>query len=214
MEDYYSDYEDYSEDYNGYNEDNPIILNSSAKLRSGGRKAPVISMDEFKSKIPSNVYDMMYLSKISSDISKFEFDLENIMDGSYGTTESGIPYFTVECGGDWEIPVLVFIYWDGKSLRGYVPTRGNTINLNNKSALGNSDECEVVASLEDYTKKELEMYHKSDFKLIMQTVYPYESDKWIPTEENLWLAGNLLELVRVDQDLCLDDFESRLDVIQ
>ena len=40
-------------------------------------------------------------------------------------------------GGDWEIPVLFFIYWDGKKFRGYIPTKGNTFNRKEKRSLGN-----------------------------------------------------------------------------
>ena len=57
--------------------------------------------------------------------------------------------------GDWEEPVAVFVYWDGKKYRGYVPTRGNAINTINKSAFGNDEDvdneyCTKYLGLKDY----------------------------------------------------------------
>lgn len=63
-------------------------------------------------------------------------------------------------GGDWELPVAVFIYFDGDTIRGYVPIRGNAINIkggkkqNEKIAFGNNDyaDAEFCKSegIEDY----------------------------------------------------------------
>lgn len=43
-------------------------------------------------------------------------------------------------GGDWEVPVHFIIYWDGKKLRGYIPTDGNPWNTDTKEAYGNDEE--------------------------------------------------------------------------
>ena len=72
-----------------------------------------------------------------------------------GTTNSGIDYLALLVNGDWEEPVAVFVYWDGKKYRGYVPTRGNAINTINKSAFGNDEDadneyCTKYLGLKDY----------------------------------------------------------------
>ena len=41
--------------------------------------------------------------------------------------------------GDWEWPVLVAFYWDGKRLRGLAPRDGNVWNPKNGKAIGNYD---------------------------------------------------------------------------
>ena len=51
--------------------------------------------------------------------------------------ENNLPVLFVNAGGDWESPICFIIYWDGKSLRGYVPTKGNVFNKKTKAAYGN-----------------------------------------------------------------------------
>lgn len=60
-------------------------------------------------------------------------------------------------GGDWEQPLLVILYWDDKSYRGYIPLKGNVINLKTKSAFGNYDE-EDEEYIKEYYGEEVEMY--------------------------------------------------------
>jgi hypothetical protein len=43
-------------------------------------------------------------------------------------------------GGDWEAPLLYVLYWDGRELRGYVPTKGNPFNTDTKTAYGSEHE--------------------------------------------------------------------------
>ena len=86
-------------------------------------------------------------SKVEDDLSKVEFDLENISTEGYGDKakdiigfqmlDNGLTYLGVMAGGDWELPVFFIIYWDGKSLRGYIPTEGNMFNTSTMSAYGN-----------------------------------------------------------------------------
>jgi hypothetical protein len=50
-----------------------------------------------------------------------------------------MPYVIVSAGGDWEIPVIFMVYWDGSKFRGYIPTKGNTFDRQRKEALGNNE---------------------------------------------------------------------------
>ena len=59
------------------------------------------------------------------------------------TLDNGMSIIGVQCGGDWEYPVYFIIYWDGKSLRGYIPTDGNPWNTDDKIAYGNNAESDA-----------------------------------------------------------------------
>lgn len=142
--------------------------NENVKLRQGGRKAPLGGMDKLKElsqtdnhtgvsvdwKFRDFLFGDVYedpktgkktdFSKIAAafnkDISKYEVDMENTGDATFGTTKHGIDYITTWMGGDWECPAQIFIYWDGKNYRGYFPTKGNCINTINKMAFGNDED--------------------------------------------------------------------------
>ena len=82
---------------------------------------------------------------------KVNFDFENVsistsdfgqgLDGllGYNTLDNGMTFLGVYAGGDWEIPVFFVVYWDGKKLRAYVPTKGNPWNTDTKQAYGNAE---------------------------------------------------------------------------
>lgn len=84
---------------------------------------------------------------IRKDLLKVNFDLENLerAPGSFGpqrlmgfkTLKNGFTFLGVCAGGDWEEPVFFIIYWNGKSLRGYIPTQGNLWNTDTHMAYGN-----------------------------------------------------------------------------
>lgn len=84
------------------------------------------------------------------DLGKVSFDFENWewKEGQghlnypcgYMQLDNGMHCWFVTAGGDWEWPVCFVIYWDGKSLRGYIPKEGNVWNRKNKQAFGNDEE--------------------------------------------------------------------------
>ncbi len=94
--------------------------------------------------------------QIEKDLSKVEFDCENLDDGprgyvdqsspvdidrllGYKVLSNGLAFLGIVAGGDWEMPVFFIIYFDGHKLRGYIPEKGNTWNKKTKSAYGNDD---------------------------------------------------------------------------
>jgi hypothetical protein len=95
--------------------------------------------------------------QVEADLDKVEFDTENISDSTsdawgwknkqsllgYRTLDNGLTFLGVNAGGDWEVPIFFIIYWDGKKLRGYIPTEGNTWNTISKVALGNGEESDI-----------------------------------------------------------------------
>jgi len=135
---------------------------------SGGRKFVPITVDELKKKIKAKVEklnpemagEFHWLPEmistdptLSKDLSKVEFDFENwSIDAEqnfgpaeivgYRTLLNGMPFLGVSAGGDWETPLVFIIYWDGKSLRAYIPTDGNPWNTDTKMAYGNDEDAD------------------------------------------------------------------------
>lgn len=152
-------------------------INMNVPLKDGGRTAARITPKEFEGKMKDiyeeyckkegkdsrgfNVGNFVYefchywndskppcLEKMNDDLSKIKHDGENCELIGNVESSNGLTYLKGEFGGDWEIPILFFIYWDGKKFRGYIPTKGNTFNRNTKIALGNSQDDD------DYVRKE------------------------------------------------------------
>jgi hypothetical protein len=67
--------------------------------------------------------------------------IENQLMG-LNTRPSGLTFLGICAGGDWEIPVHFIIYWDGKKLRCYTPTKGNLWNTTTKTAYGNDEKAD------------------------------------------------------------------------
>lgn len=142
-------------------------VNLDIDLPSCGRNAARITPKEFESKMKEiwekysqdgkfTVDNFVYkfcnqwnhdkpkeLNKLIDDILKVKYDTENL--GAIGKVESsnGLTYLKCYVGGDWESPILFFIYWDGTRFRGYIPTYGNAINRKYNIAFGNNDEEDV-----------------------------------------------------------------------
>jgi hypothetical protein len=126
-----------------------------------------IDHDEFKEKI-DKVFELFedeysFGDTIDKDLAKVEFDKENISRHNGKDSPAGFPYpvgiQTIGddlkvcffwAGGDWEYPVCFILYWDGKQLRGYIPTKGNAFDKKNKMAYGNEDD---GRDTDDYNKE-------------------------------------------------------------
>ena len=110
---------------------------------------------------PEETFDFLscYLfDKLYPDLSKVIFDMENCdWDGEdftsddilgdkasqilgYHRLDNGLEYFGILAGGDWEIPLFFIIYTDGKKLRAYIPTYGNSFNAELGTAIGSEYE--------------------------------------------------------------------------
>lgn len=123
-----------------------------------------IDIDDLKAKIDAVCGDegvRALIDKLGKDI-KVQFDLENPDCGPKGLsgyhTENGLTWYGISAGGDWEHPVFFITYWDGKKLRGYVPTDGNPWNSITKQAYGNDEE----ADLKDAKKRWPDIYANVD----------------------------------------------------
>jgi hypothetical protein len=89
------------------------------------------------------------------------YDKENI----YGKLcqKEGISYLTVECGGDWEMPIIVFVYWSEKEgrLKSFFPQGdGNIYNKETNTAYGSEQEIPAVEQNEKLRTKYENMMEK------------------------------------------------------
>lgn len=109
------------------------------------------------------------LDGLGKDI-KVSFDLENTRVGEEGegditgfrTLPNGLTYYGIISGGDWEHPVFWMVYWDGKRLRGYVPTEGNPWNTTTKQAYGNDDGADLKNARKRYPGRFEDADHEVD----------------------------------------------------
>lgn len=145
------------------------------------RIATIITLEELKEKLKIYLYpdenaneEFPYSlpSKVYKDINKIQFDFENYFLGNaaenfaeypsdntpsmdypcgFEVLKNGLPVLFMVAGGDWEFPVCFCIYWDGKELRGYVPTNGNIYHKKLKCAYGN-DGAEVEDEFDEAFK--------------------------------------------------------------
>lgn len=148
-------------------------------------------------------------SVISKDI-KFNVDAENILTPEDGdddylgmhTLSNGLTYYAIEMGGDWEIPVFIIIYWDGKKLRAYIPSYGNLVNLDCKCAFGSEDN-EVD---DEKAEKLLKKYKKLGIE-------PEDPDDIDWSELYCQMYGETRDGAEFNYEAMIEDIKARIVVI-
>jgi hypothetical protein len=210
----------------------------NATLRSGGRKAPRLTVDEFKEAIakkkenhkkaikefsldnPEPGYINDWILDLGTeldwkwvkDVQKVQFDFENrfISDDVKVSPTKGIPYFECWAGGDWQDPLYFFLYWDGKDIRGYVPTKGNTFNATLGCAFG--EEQEFLPDEDQRTEAD---WKKEGGYIVAAQNFPdfVASGKTAEEINNAVLEYGLMNRIRVNMAACLEDFEERIDIV-
>lgn len=120
------------------------------------RLAPKITMAEFKDRMKEFMVDEWFPAnfseKIVKDLSKIDFDWENYEHDTgegylnypcgFKTLKNGLPVLFVNAGGDWECPICICFYFDGKEIRAYIPKDGNVYNKKEKCAYGSEEDDE------------------------------------------------------------------------
>lgn len=215
-----------------------IFVNMNATLRTGGRKAPRMTVDEFKEAIakkkethkkaikefsldnPEPGYINDWILDLGTeldwkwvkDVQKVQFDFENrfISDDVKVSPTKGIPYFECWAGGDWQDPLYFFLYWDGKDIRGYVPTKGNTFNATLGCAFG--EEHEFLPDEDQRTEAD---WKKEGGYIVAAQNFPdfVASGKTAEEINNAALEYGLMNRIRVNMAACLEDFEERIDIV-
>lgn len=127
-------------------------------------------------------------------------------------TVKGAPYVIMEVGGDWEIPIAIFIYHDGKQFRCYIPKKGNVYRADLKICFGNIDG-DYDSETETYSdtvksskyKKEVLSDDKYAFDLLCK-------DGIFDKEKDADKKNGLHNDLSFDIDKCIEDFTARVDV--
>ena len=96
------------------------------------------------------------LSELHNDLEKVKFDFENCESIGEIRSTNGISYLIGYAGGDWESPVLFFVYWDGKKLRAYIPIHGNAVNRKTNSAFSQSEEDKDFLRTQNIPEEEID----------------------------------------------------------
>lgn len=122
-------------------------------MELSSKAAPRAEYDVFENVFYSFASYMREVPQLEKDL-KIEFDTENVINGNFRTRPDGATLFEFEAGGDWEHPVFVSMYFDGKNVRAYVPTDGNVFDTSEKTALGGES-----------PKKNMEAFVKKTFRM-------------------------------------------------
>jgi len=93
--------------------------------------------------------------KVNVDFENFECEAGEGYNGCASITgpqtlDTGLAFVGCSAGGDWQVPVFFIIYWDGKRLRAYVPTDGNTWNTDTKTAYGDDARADFMNAKKRY----------------------------------------------------------------
>jgi len=132
-----------------------LLKNEEFEEEFEGDDAPTKPYAEWLSACPMSLYHLLEDNRIWLDIYKIQFDCENMATNveeafvgtqsiiGFQTLSNGLTCLGVVAGGDWEYPIYFIIYWDGKSLRAYVPNKGNHYNRKTKKAYGNGEDDDV-----------------------------------------------------------------------
>lgn len=149
------------------------FINDDVKVKNGGRKAIKTTEQELTNRIikkaqtfdseVDNLLDaictifcedesIMKDMKILADNENSTIEKSSILGGTFKgeplvgfhTLENGFTFLGVQLGGDWEYPIFTILYDDGKKIRCYTPSYGNTINLDTKTAFGSECETENI----------------------------------------------------------------------
>jgi len=134
-----------------------MCSSKKAVKKKSGRTFAKISEQDLKKKIQAVFEEggahcdfRNLVNKLGKDI-KVKFDCENFSHENeddeskilgYHTLDNDLTFCGMSAGGDWERPVYFIVYWDGKKLRGYVPTDGNCWNTSTRQAYGNDEDAD------------------------------------------------------------------------
>lgn len=123
----------------------------------GESHAPLSKFRDMAKYVYQYIADCRGIPSVGQDLKAIQFDFENIycdpkgfewmsednpdllklVVGFHSTLR--LPFLGVYAGGDWETPITFFLYPEDKTLRAYIPKRGNLWNTDTKKAFGNGN---------------------------------------------------------------------------
>lgn len=149
--------------------------------------------NEYRSNIEDAfVYENPVLKKVYKDLEKFRIPCCNSNDTYVICVDVALDdfgYITMMCGigtktHSERLPVVFYVYWDGRDWRGFVPGKGNPINLKTKKAIAIDSACCIC--------------NKDDQEYLSKAGFNWERSfkDWVPD----WVAlkAQLLRRIIVD----------------
>ncbi len=174
------------------------------------------STSKIISSLPRAIRTIYYNDKKGETIIKKDFkgiqpDWENYDITGGLRTVKGCPYIVMMVGGDWECPLCVMIYYDGKQFRCYIPEKGNAYRKDTKRLFGNCD-----ASYDSKTETYTDEWKKNGTTYISDDKYAFDElvkEGILDKEKDKDKLRGLGRNIEFDTKKCIEDFTSRVEPI-
>lgn len=150
-------------------------------------------------------------STIHKDFKDIKPDWENYEISGSLRTVKGCPYIIMYAGGDWECPICIMVYHDGKQFRCYIPEKGNAYRKDVKRLFGNCDP-KYDHKSETYTDE----WKKGGKTFISDDKYAFDQlvkDGILDKEKDINKLRGLGRNIEFDTKQCIEDFSSRVEPI-
>lgn len=150
-------------------------------------------------------------STIHKDFKDIKPDWENFEISGSLRTVKGCPYIIMYAGGDWECPICIMVYHDGKQFRCYIPEKGNAYRKDVKRLFGNYDP-KYDHKSETYTDE----WKDGGKTFISDDMYAFKQlvkDGILNKEKDLNKLRGLGRNIEFDTKQCIEDFSSRVEPI-
>lgn len=164
-------------------------------------------------KLPRAVRQSYYDDKstIHKDFKDIKPDWENFEISGSLRTVKGCPYIIMYTGGDWECPICIMVYHDGKQFRCYIPEKGNAYRKDVKRLFGNCDP-KYDHKSETYTDE----WKDGGKTIVSDDMYAFKQlvkDGILNKEKDLNKLRGLGRNIEFDTKQCIEDFSSRVEPI-
>lgn len=221
-----------------------LILNKDYKPKVGSRVIKKMSESEFIDKLKDYVkqwgnpedfidpnedvleaiVDTVSFTEDPTKESDFDnlrdLDFENIVLIGKSDIEftNGAPYMIFYAGGDWQYPVVFMMYHDGNKFRFYVPTKGNTVRVEqdgDRFPIGEFPGWDPEDEDNDFKIKDDRdgKIHDSDSLYILKEMCKQGLMNVNDPVEYLKAHGEFHEDLDYDLGLCREDFKQTVKVI-
>ena len=150
-------------------------------------------------------------STIHKDFKDIKPDWENFEISGSLRTVKGCPYIIMYAGGDWECPICIMVYHDGKQFRCYIPEKGNAYRKDVKRLFGNCD-AKYDHKSETYTDE----WKDGGKTIVSDDMYAFKQlvkDGILNKEKDLNKLRGLGRNIEFDTKQCIEDFSSRVEPI-
>lgn len=148
---------------------------------------------------------------ILKDFKGIKPDWENFEITGGLRTVKGCPYIIMYVGGDWECPICIMVYYDGKQFRCYIPEKGNAYRKDTKRLFGN-----CAARYDSKSETYTDEWKEGGKTIISDDMYAFKQlvkDGVLDKEKDLNKLRELGRNIDYDINKCIEDFSNRVEPI-